>query len=173
MSMQLKLIPIYMEDVNLINVYERDYDNYQTLKINEIKLVNDNNLKELFNDKNQEQFGEETIIKTTMKNKEFLIKSIEKYSQRFQDQDQLIDFMDKGSLEISQTRKGTYNLIFRGYFQQEEINYINDYIQKEYNLQVQDTVYKKIIEKIKQENYDVLTEDLDEEDSIIMTVKVY
>ena len=172
MSMQVKLIPIYIEDINLISVNNDEYDNFQDMTINDIQIVDENDkLNKLITNK-QEQFGEQTTFKTNMKNKDLLIKAISKYAQRFKDEEQLADFINKGSLEISQTRRGTYNIVFHGYFRDDEKNYITNFIQDEYNYMVQEETYRKVAEHIKKKNYEILSEDIDDEDSIVMTINI-
>ena len=168
--MQVKLIPIYIEDQNLISVNTEDYDNYKI--VNDIKFVkdDDNIMKEIKN--NQEVYGERRIIKTNMKTKEFVINAISKYTERFKDDEELLDFIDKGSIEFSITKKGTYNIIFNGFFREDEIMYIKDFILEEYMYQVQEETYRKLSEKIRKHNYQILSEEIDDNDSIILTVNI-
>lgn len=168
MSIQLKLIPIYIEDQRLISVD----DNWSEDNIHEIKFINNDELDDEIEELKKVDFGERTVVNTNVKDKSMLIESIHHYAQRFKDSSQIRDFIAKGSLNIVETDYGTYNLVFQGYFSKEEIDYISDTIIGDYKYDVQEETYKKVLEKIKENNYMIESEDVTSDDSIVLTVNI-
>ena len=159
MSMQLKLIPIYIEDEQLVSIDDR----WSEENIQEVKFIDEGD--ELYNEVGRlktANFGERTVVPTNVKDKSILIESISRYAQRFRDASQIRDFIAKGS----------YNLVFQGYFSKEEISYISDTIVQDYKYDVQERTYERVLEKIKEHNLSIESENVTSDDSIVLTLNI-
>ena len=120
--MQLKLIPIYLENKELFGMAGRSTEVNTVMSVKEYSerynvIVNNTN-----------NFDKKTIVHTNMADKNLVIYAISKYSERFEDEELLADFLDKGSISFNKSDNGTYDLIFYGYFSDEEMIYISNEI---------------------------------------------
>lgn len=171
MSLQLKLIPIYIEDQTLVSLDDKTYEtNLESFDLKD-EFKENFYLNRLINE-HEDKFGEKTIIPTPMKDKNLLIKALSSFAEKFKDRELLLDFVDTGSLSVQKSIRGTYNLCFEGFFRKEEIDEITSEILKEYSYDVQEITYEKVIKKIEENRLSIESENITDDDSIVITVSL-
>lgn len=172
MSLILTLIPVSFGKEYLISIEdENNVNNIIGLDM-EKEIEFDVSISETIKKRKKETFGSKTVIPTNIREKNILIKSLSNYIQRLIDQEQLQDFEDTGSITVEESENGTYNLCFQGYFRQYDIDEIKKEILPEYAEDLQEITYNKIIEKIKENNLNIESEDITNDDSILLTVNI-
>ena len=172
MSLILTLIPVSFGNEYLISIEDENNEN-NIIGLNMEKEIEfDVYISETIKKRKKENFGSKTVIPTNIREKNILIKSLSNYIQRLIDQEQLQDFEDTGSITVEESENGTYNLCFQGYFRQYDIDEIKKEILPEYAEDLQEITYNKIIEKIKENNLNIESEDITNDDSILLTVNI-
>lgn len=111
-------------------------------------------------------------VTSNMKDKD-MINSIMKESYLgYNSSEELEKFLSTGKIALHQAENGTYEFIFIGdYDEQEATRYIKT-MTEEYAAKVQEVTYEKVIQKLKQKNYTLESEIVDNNDSIVLTVNV-
>jgi len=172
MSLILTLIPVSFGNEYLISIEDENNENNIIGLDMEKEIEFDVYISETIKKRKKENFGSKTVIPTNIMDKNILIKSLSNYIQRLIDQEQLQDFEDTGSITVEESENGTYNLCFQGYFRQYDIDEIKKEILPEYAEDLQEITYNKIIEKIKENNLNIESEDITNDDSILLTVNI-
>jgi len=173
MSIHMKLIPASIENGNLIEIYDEEDEKHTTTNPKNIMMADRADaLTESTQPRINTKLLEEVEIKTAMKDKELILKAIANFTERLKIGEKSLDFTERGTLEISSTRNGTYDLIFNGHFHENEIESIKDHIMEEYNYLVQEENYKKIVENIRNSDYTIQSEDVSQDDSIVLTLQI-
>ncbi len=112
------------------------------------------------------------LISTNMKNKE-IIQNIMKTSYLgYNTEKQRDSFINKGEIMLSKAKDGTYDIIFLGNYDKVETKKFIDNLKDEYATQVQEITYENVLKKIKEQNYSLESEIVDDKDSIVLTINV-
>lgn len=90
----------------------------------------------------------------------------------FHSQEELNEFKERGKISLNKLEDNTYELVFFGNYQKDEVsNYVKN-LNDAYKSKIQEMTYVKLIEKIKKNNYKLEKEIIDNENSIILTLNI-
>lgn len=90
----------------------------------------------------------------------------------FHSQEELNEFKERGKISLNKLEDNTYELVFFGNYQKDEVsNYVKN-LNDAYKSEIQEMTYVKLIEKIKKNNYKLEKEIIDNENSIILTLNM-
>ena len=90
----------------------------------------------------------------------------------FHSQEELNEFKERGKISLNKLEDNTYELVFFGNYQKDEVsNYVKN-LNDAYKSKIQEITYVKLIEKIKKNNYKLEKEIIDNENSIILTLNI-
>lgn len=90
----------------------------------------------------------------------------------FHSQEELNEFEERGKISLNKLEDNTYELVFFGNYQKDEVsNYVKN-LNDAYKSKIQEMTYVKLIEKIKKNNYKLEKEIIDNENSIILTLNI-
>lgn len=90
----------------------------------------------------------------------------------FHSQEELNEFKERGKISLNKLDDNTYELVFFGNYQKDEVsNYVKN-LNDAYKSEIQEMTYVKLIEKIKKNNYKLEKEIIDNENSIILTLNI-
>lgn len=90
----------------------------------------------------------------------------------FHSQEELNEFKERGKISLNKLEDNTYELVFFGNYQKDEVsNYVKN-LNDAYKSKIQEMTYVKLIEKIKKNNYKLEKEIIDNENSIILTLNM-
>lgn len=125
------------------------------------------NLKEI-TDENHPKFR----IQTDMKNIDIIESIMKENFLGFHSQEELNEFKERGKISLNKLEDNTYELVFFGNYQKDEVsNYVKN-LNDAYKSKIQEMTYVKLIEKIKKNNYKLEKEIIDNENSIILTLNM-
>ncbi|RAP46631.1 MAG: hypothetical protein BZ136_07405 [Methanosphaera sp. rholeuAM74] len=149
----------YLSQTNNINAYREIVNDYTETSIEEVK-------------EKVAQPKPKFSISTNMKNMS-IIDSIRTESYLgYNSMDELDRFLSKGEIALKKTENGTYDIVFIGNFDKAEAKSYVENLSDEYALKVQELTYMKVIEKLKEKNYSLESEVIDNNDSIVLTVNM-
>ena len=90
----------------------------------------------------------------------------------FHSQEELNKFKERGKISLNKLEDNTYELVFFGNYQKDEVsNYVKN-LNDAYKSKIQEITYVTLIEKIKKNNYKLEKEIIDNENSIILTLNI-
>ncbi|MBE6493310.1 MAG: hypothetical protein E7Z84_01685 [Methanosphaera stadtmanae] len=151
----------YFYRLNQMNLYEE-------IVLEDKKTIYSNNVIK----PKKEVAIKKQMISTNMKNKE-IIENIMKTSYLgYNTEEQRDNFINKGEIMLSKTKDGTYDIIFLGNYNKEETRKFLDNLKDEYATQVQEITYENVLKKIKEQNYSLESEIVDDKDSIVLTINI-
>ena len=90
----------------------------------------------------------------------------------FHSQEELNEFKERGKISLNKLEDNTYELVFFGNYQKDEVNNYVKNLNDAYKSKIQEMTYVKLIEKIKKNNYKLEKEIIDNENSIILTLNI-
>lgn len=111
-------------------------------------------------------------IHTNMKNMEIMNNIMDESYLGFNSKEEVEAFKNKGEIMTSINGEGTYDLVFIGDYDKQQAKSYVDNLTDEYKSKVQEMTYEKVMEKIKEKNYSVESEVVDNQDSIVLTLNV-
>lgn len=111
-------------------------------------------------------------IHTNMKNMEIMNNIMDESYLGFNSKEEVEAFKNKGEIMTSINSEGTYDLVFVGDYDKQQAKSYVDNLTDEYKSKVQEMTYEKVMEKIKEKNYSVESEVVDNQDSIVLTLNV-
>jgi len=111
-------------------------------------------------------------IPSILKNKSIIDEVLENSYGGFLTKNELEEFQNIGKIIVQQAPDDTYDFIFIGDYEEDQAkNYVKS-ITEEYSLKVQEETYLKVLEKINKQNISLESEIIDNEDSIVLTLKL-
>ena len=90
----------------------------------------------------------------------------------FHSQEELNEFKERGKISLNKLEDNTYELVFFGNYQKDEVNNYVKNLNDAYKSKIDEMTYVKLIEKIKKNNYKLEKEIIDNENSIILTLNI-
>ena len=111
-------------------------------------------------------------IRTDMKNIDIIESIMKENFLGFHSQEEINEFKERGKISLNKLEDNTYELVFFGNYQKDEVsNYVKN-LNDAYKSKIQEMTYVKLIEKIKKNNYKLEKEIIDNENSIILTLNI-
>lgn len=111
-------------------------------------------------------------ITSNMKNRSVIQSILDTSFLGYTSKVQVDEFKNKGKIILNKTDDGSYDVIFLGEYDQKEAeNFVNN-LSDEYANKIQEITYEKVLEKIREKNYSLESELVDNNDSIVLTLKV-
>lgn len=176
------MIFYYNPDIDLIQIYFNANFNVEeavifinNLNKEYLKRTNQlNTYKEITSQKTiKHETRKKSITKSTnLKNKSIIESIIDTSYLGFNSKDELSKFKNKGEIILNKAENGTYNIIFLGDYNQNEIDKYIENLTSEYASKVQELTYEKVLNKINKYNYKIESENIDNNDSIILTLNI-
>lgn len=114
-------------------------------------------------------------LKTNFTDREVLIKTLEEYGAEeidFDGYNVSCDLLGMRLLYSKNYSKGSYDLEINKITDENECSKILEDLSDEYGSNVQEMTYKKIIERIKSQNFHISSEEIEDDNSIILTIDV-
>lgn len=111
-------------------------------------------------------------ITTNMKNKDMIENIMKNSYLGYSNKTKYMKFLNKGEIIISKNKEDALDIIFIGNYEKNEINEFAENLNDEYTSLVQEQTYTQIIEKIKENNYSIESEVIDNQDSVVLTINI-
>lgn len=114
-------------------------------------------------------------LKTNYTDKEVLIKTLREYGARAIESDDYNVCCDMFGVKLYYSKnfsQSSYNLEISRISDEEQCTKMLEDLDDEYNLNIQDITYRKIIERIKNQNLSLESEEICEDNSILLTINV-
>jgi len=112
-------------------------------------------------------------LKTNFTNKEVLIKTLEEHDAKNIHVDELNIYCELNNMQLwysKNNEESAYNLEADKIVNEDECTQLLEDLESEYGLNIQDLTYKKILERIKNQNMRLESEHVDEDNSIVLTI---
>lgn len=111
-------------------------------------------------------------INTTMKNKDIIDSILNESTVGYDSKEKLQKFIATGQMTIKKTEDDSLDFIFIGDYDEDESKDFIRNLTDEYCSKVQEITYEKLLEKIKEKNLVLESENVDKDDSIILTLSI-
>ncbi|WP_323735865.1 hypothetical protein PXD04_08220 [Methanosphaera sp. ISO3-F5] len=149
-----------LKDINIfINAINNDFK-----KISNIDNVN----LTIVNEKSKQSFK----IPSNLKDEKIINSILKDNYLGFSSKKALNEFQNKGEIILKKNDDETLDFLFIGNYNKKEAeNYVKN-ISDEYALLIQEQTYLKVLERIENENLNLESEIIDNEDSIILTLNI-
>jgi hypothetical protein len=121
-------------------------------------------------EKRQQQF----VLKTRMKNRELLLSALRKTGVEPVEKDGIIRTAHGPDKQLSfhLNEENGYDVRFTGKWSLEEAEEWTTQLHEEYTLLLQEQVYRKLLERSKERGLDLETEEVEDDNSIVLTFTV-
>lgn len=114
-------------------------------------------------------------LKTNLTNKDALLKTLEEHGAKNIQSDKLNIYCELNEMQFwysKNNEEGAYNLEVDKILNEDECTKLIEDLEAEYGLNIQDITYKKILERLKDKNMRLENEEVDEDNSIVLTIDI-
>ena len=112
------------------------------------------------------------VVSTNMKNIDYLEEVRKESYLGYNSKEELERFTNIGEILPSLNTNATYDIVFVGDYDEREAKEYVKNLQDEYALKVQEKTYEHLLEKIRENDYSLESEMIDNEDSIVLTLNI-